>query len=317
VTKRNLFYLLIAFSLIVISCRSIPKVVLTERDLKLTMKHDGYIRNFILHIPEHHEHLNKIPLIIALHGGGGDAEGMIRLTKGRFNELADLYGLLIVYPQGLGKSWHDGRKDTISYAHENNIDDVGFLSKIIQTMIQKYKADPERIFVTGISNGAFMSIRVSRELVDQVKAVAPVCAAIPVETKEAHLAAAAMNIMIINGTADPLVPYNGGDVQILGKKRGKVLSTDETVAIFNKRNNCSDVPKIENLEDRDPQDGTRITRYEYSNADNTHKTILLSVVNGGHTWPGGWPYLGEWLIGRTSNDINACDAIWAFFSSLQ
>jgi polyhydroxybutyrate depolymerase len=65
----------------------------------------------------------------------------------------------------------------------------------------------------------------------------------------------------------------------------------------------------------DAKDGTRVIRYEYTNVETGNKVVLLKVVNGGHTWPGGWRYLGERLIGRTSKDINACDEIWSFFSS--
>ncbi|MGB3340739.1 MAG: PHB depolymerase family esterase [bacterium] len=318
--KRNFIWLLIVFSMVtgaVIFCTGIPRIELTERDIEINLEHDGYSRDFILHIPKHHENLNKIPLLIALHGGGGTAKGMIRLTKSRFNELVDKHGFLVVYPQGLGKSWNDGRQDPISYAHENDIDDIGFLSKIIQSMEQEFRADPGRVFVTGISNGGFMSIRVSRELADQVKAVTPVCAGIPLVTKGAHMNGSPINILLVNGTTDPLVPYNGGEVEVLGKKRGKIISTDETIRIFVTRNGCSDVSEIEELEDRDPKDGTRVIREEYVNTETGNKVVLLKVVDGGHTWPGGWQYLNEKWIGRTSLDINACDEIWSFFSSLR
>ena len=305
---------LLVFSL---SCKTLPPLNLTERDLERSLEHGGYTRDYILHLPAHHEQLNTAPLVIALHGGGGTAKGMIRLTLGRFNELADAYGFLVAYPQGLEKSWNDGRNDPISYAHKNNIDDTGFLSKLIETAIQHYKADPECIFVTGISNGGFMTFRVSRELAHKVKGVAPVTASIPINTRTEHLTASPVNIMLLNGTTDPLVPYEGGYVEVLGKKRGKITSTDEAVDIFTKRNDCAVMPEVVNLDDRDPEDGTRVIRYEYANRETGHMVVLLKIVNGGHTWPGGWQYLGTKLIGKTSMDINACDEIWEFFSSLK
>jgi polyhydroxybutyrate depolymerase len=299
------------------SCAKIPRLELTERDLELSIKHDGYARSFILHIPENLDEFDKVPLLFALHGGGGTAKGMIRLTERRFNELADRHGFLVVYPQGLEKSWNDERNDPISYAHEHNIDDLGFLKKVIAKMVAEYKADPERVFATGISNGGFMSIRISREMTEEVRAVAPVSASIPLVAKDAHLAAAPMNIMLINGTGDPLVPYEGGEVEVLGKKRGKIISTDEAIEVFVSRNGCSETPKEEEeLKDRDPADGTRVIRYEYVNGETGNKVVLLKVRGGGHTWPGGWQYLREKHIGRTSRDINVCDEIWSFFNSL-
>lgn len=318
--KKNFIRLFIVLSVIAsfgLTCFRMPKVKLTERDLELSMEHGGYTREFILHIPEHHERLNNIPLLIAVHGGAGTARGMIGLTKGRFNELADECGFLVIYPQGLGKSWNDGRQDPISYAHENDIDDIGFFSKLILKMIEEYKADPGQVCVTGISNGGFMSVRVSRDLADQVKAVVPVCAAIPLDAKDAHLSSPSMNVLFINGTEDPLIPYNGGTVEVLGEKRGMVLSTDETIRIFVTRNGCSDIPETEELEDKDPRDGTRVIREEYTNTETGNKVVLLKVIDGGHTWPGGWQYLREKWIGRTSMDINACNEIWSFLRSLE
>jgi polyhydroxybutyrate depolymerase len=315
--KYNITLLLSISILLMVSCTGMPQVPLGDRDLELRIEHGGYTRDFILHIPEDHEKLTNIPLLIVLHGGGGTAKGMIGLTKGRFNELSDQHGFLVVYAQGLKKSWNDGRTDPISFAHKNDIDDIGFISGIIQKVISDYKADPGQVLVTGISNGGFMSIRISRELADQVKAVVPVCAAIPVTTKSAHLNAPPVNILIINGTADPLVPYNGGEVTVLSRTRGTVISTDETVGIFVKRNACSAVPMIKELEDIDPQDNTRVIREEYVSTETGKKVVLLEIKGGGHTWPGGWQYLNEKWVGKTCMDINACDEIWSFFNSIK
>jgi polyhydroxybutyrate depolymerase len=319
-SKRPFAFLVSAvvnLMMIFTACKTLPPLNLTERDLELSLEHGGYTRDFILHLPVNHKTISTMPLVIALHGGGGTAKGMIRLTRGRFNELADAYGFLVVYPQGLEKSWNDGRNDPISFAHENNIDDIGFLSKVIETAIQRYNADPEMIFVTGISNGGFMSFRVSRELAHLVKAVAPVTASIPVSTRTEHLSAPPVSIMLLNGTADPLVPYKGGHVEVLGKKRGNITSADETIDIFTKRNDCAVSPEVTDLNDRDPDDGTRVIRYAYANPETGRMVVLLKIINGGHTWPGGWQYLGEKFIGKTSMDINACDEIWEFFSSLR
>lgn len=304
-------------ALLLVSCRSVPAVRPTERDVFLTMEHDGRAREFILHLPPSHERLGRMPLIIALHGGGGTARGMVALTKGRFNELADEHGFLVAYPQGLEKSWNDDREDPISYAHQNDIDDVGFLSALIERVVREYRADVERVFATGMSNGGFMSLRISREMTDRVRAVAPVCATIPVGATDAYLAAPAMSILPVNGTADPLVPYNGGYVQVLGRKRGAITSTDATVEVFRERSGSSADAIYTELPDADPGDGTRVAKYEYVNPATGDKVVLLKIQGGGHAWPGGWPYLNERLIGRTSMDINACDVIWDFFRSLE
>ena len=93
-------------------------------------------------------HSDKQPLLLALHGGGGTSRAMVRLTNGRFNELADRDGFFVVYPQGIEKFWNDGRSDKISGAHRKGIDDVGFFQALIEELIIQYPIDPDRIFVT-------------------------------------------------------------------------------------------------------------------------------------------------------------------------
>ena len=292
-----------------------PKIELTERDLEGRIEHNGYSRYFLVHLPDNHKEDRELPLVIALHGGGGRAKAMLRLTLGRFNELADEHGFIVVYPQGLKRSWNDDRTDPISFAHENNIDDTGFMEKIIDRMIEENHADPSNVFVTGISNGGFMSLRISRELAHRIKAIAPVTASVPLEAKQVYLDAPPINIIIINGVNDPFVPFGGGYLSAFNKDRGEILSTDETVDVFLKRNGCIDSVDIEELEDIAPEDRTRVVRYDYSNCDSSKRVVMLKVECGGHTWPGGWQYLREGVVGKTSRDINACEEIWSFFDS--
>ncbi len=298
------------------SCCTAPRIKMTEQDRVIDVKHGGHTRIAIVHRPVNSEITVRVPLLIALHGGGGTAEGMIKLTRSRFNELADRHGFLVVYPQGLKKSWNDDRADPISYAHKNNIDDIGYLSKLIQIMRRDHNVDSGRVFVTGISNGGFMCFRVARELSGQVKAVAPVCATIPQDSKENHIHAPPVSIVLINGTMDPLVPYDGGHVQVLNRNRGNIISTDETIRIFIGTNACSGVPRIDTLANIDPDDKTMTIRNTYVNPKTGQKVVLVRIEGGGHTWPGGWQYLNRRMIGRTSRDFNAADEIWSFFNSL-
>jgi polyhydroxybutyrate depolymerase len=90
-------------------------------------------------------HSGKRPLLFVLHGGGGTNRGMIRLTNSRFNQLADRDGFFVVYPQGIDKSWNEGRPDKISGAHRKGIDDVGFFRALIEHLVYEYPSDKNRI----------------------------------------------------------------------------------------------------------------------------------------------------------------------------
>ncbi|OHD65713.1 MAG: hypothetical protein A2176_13850 [Spirochaetes bacterium RBG_13_51_14] len=283
---------------------------------KITVDQGGRSRHSLLHIPLQTASC-PCPLLIVLHGGGGTPRGMAGLTKNRFNELADIAGFYVAYPEGLKRSWNDFRNDTSSYAHEKKIDDVGFISGLIDRLAAEYPIDKGRVFVTGISNGGFMSFRLACELSGKIRGIAAVTATHPVDQEKNCAPSRPMNVLIINGTTDPIVHYNGGEVTLMGAGRGSILSTDDTVRFWVRFNRCQGGPETQDLPDRDPRDRTRVRRLSYGPCGAGTRVVLYRVENGGHTWPGGVRYLFTGIIGHTSRDINACDEIWEFFSGIQ
>jgi polyhydroxybutyrate depolymerase len=313
--KDKYFGAVIAFAtvslLVLFSCAH------TTRQAGHTFSHDGLERRYTLYQPAFKTgHSGARPLLMVLHGGGGTSHGMLRLTKGKFNELADRDGFFVVYPQGIDKSWNDGRPDKISGAHRKSIDDVGFFKSLIDQLILRYPIDSKRIFVTGISNGGLMSYQLSCSLPDKIRAIAPVTAQIPAAIAPLCGFESAVSLAVFNGTEDPLVPYSGGQITVFGRQRGAVLSTDETVRIWRRKNRCRPEPLITELPDI-AADGTRVTKIEYIRCKNESKVVLYRIEGGGHTWPDGRQYLPVRRIGRTTRDINGCDEIWRFFRSLK
>src|SRR5262245_14096167 len=122
-----------------------------------------------------------MPLIFVLHGGGGSGSQMEELTRAQFNRLADKRNLLIVYPDGIGRSWNDGRSDLRVQAVQDNVDDVAFLKSLADKIAEQNSVDRRRIYSTGISNGGLMSYRLACDAADFVAAVAPVAANLSVE----------------------------------------------------------------------------------------------------------------------------------------
>jgi polyhydroxybutyrate depolymerase len=288
----------------------------TPQQAESTFRHSGLERRYILYQPSFKTaHLSARPLLLVLHGGGGTNRGMLRLTNRRFNELADRDGFFVVYPQGIDNSWNDGRPDKISGAHRKGIDDVGFLRALIEDLIARYPIDAKRIYVTGISNGGLMSFRLGCSLPDTIRAIAPVTAQIPAAIVPDCRSESAVSLAVFNGTEDPLVPYKGGQITVLGRQRGAVLSTDETIRIWRCKNRCNPEAVISELSDV-ADDGTRVTEIEYSQCKNESKVVLYRIKGGGHTWPDGRQYLPVRRIGRTTRDINGCDEIWQFFRNL-
>jgi polyhydroxybutyrate depolymerase len=279
--------------------------------------YDDLKRTFHIHVPSIYDKSVQLPLMIALHGRGGNGESMILITRKGFNKLADKDGFIVVYPDGIELNWNDGRMDeeTHDRAHRENIDDVGFISALIDTMTKDYNIDPKRVYVTGISNGAIMSYRLACELSRKITAIAPVDGNIPYMLSDECYPSMPVSVLAINNVNDPVVPFEGGDIHVRFRrvKLGKVLSVNESIGFWVKRNICSTVPVVDEEPDRDPKDGTRVTRKQYINNIDGTEVILYSVDGGGHTWPGGFQYMPKWIIGKTSRDIDANEVIWSFF----
>jgi polyhydroxybutyrate depolymerase len=287
------------------------------KDEKATLIHDNLERTFHIHFPEGYIKSLKLPLVIALHGRGGEGESMILVTKRGFDKLADKDQFLVVYPDGIEKNWNDGRADeqVTDRAHKENIDDVGFISALIDRMIKDYNADAKRVYITGISNGAIMSYRLACEISSKVTAIAPVDGNIPYLLLNECFPSKPVSVLAINNVDDPMVPFEGGEIWVNFHRvrLGKVLSVNESIVFWVRRNKCKVIPYIFQEPDRDPTDGTRVLRKEFREGMGGTEVILYKIDGGGHTWPGGLQYLPAFIIGRTSRDINASEVIWAFF----
>lgn len=285
--------------------------------LKPMMMHNDLERTYIIHIPPGHDKSAQVPLVLALHGRGTTAEGMILITRKGFNNLADRDGFIVVYPNGIELNWNDGRMDEEANdrAHRENIDDVGFISALIDSMIEEYNVDPRRVYVTGMSNGALMAYRLACGLSFKIAAIAPVDGNMPYLLMSECSPSEPVSVLAINNVNDPLVPFEGG--MIIGNYRkiklGKVLSADKSIAFWVLHNQCSSEPVITREPDRDLTDGTQVTTKEYLNGIKGTEVILYIIDGGGHTWPGGLQYLPAWKIGKTSREIDANEVIWSFF----
>ncbi len=276
---------------------------------------DGYNRTYQIHIPQDIEQVDFPSLVFVLHGCGGTGENTERsLTLGGFNTLSDVYKFIVVYPDGIDRHWNDGRivNDT---AHQQNIDDVGFLSLLIDNLIDEFSTDSNRVFFTGISNGAMMSYRLAFDIPEKIAAIAPVAGAIPTDILPENTSGIQVSVFVISGTHDPLVPWEGGNIGTPKNPRGTCISVPESVEFWVTRNNCNTTSKGTWIPNRNLLDLCRIRCETYENGDNNTEVVLYEIKRGGHTWPGGYQYFPKFLIGRTCRDIDANEEIWQFFNS--
>ncbi|MES2809316.1 MAG: prolyl oligopeptidase family serine peptidase [Bacteroidota bacterium] len=279
---------IIAFNWLTVLAQSKGRQV----DGELTV--DGNKRSFLTYIPTDLGKV-KVPLVISLHGGFGTPKGMFKLAN--FKPIADIGQFIVICPASK-RIWHDGKDN-------KGIDDVKFIDELIDYAIRNYNVDPTRVYLAGISNGGFMTARLACQLDKRIAAVAIVAATLDV--KEGYDLKRPIPALYIHGTKDKIVSYDGGD--LFGRE---IYSHDDVVQKWVKLNGCNPNPTLTEIPDV-AGDGTSILKAEYLNPANNLKVASYTVINGGHTWPGGKQYLPEFIVGKTTRNLNACQEIWNFF----
>jgi polyhydroxybutyrate depolymerase len=234
-----------------------------------------------------------------LHGHEGTPEAQANVTAIGNGVVA--HGFWAILPEGLDNAWNDNP------GFPTGIDDVGFNAKVIDVVTGYLGLDADRIYVTGLSDGAFMAERLSCELSDRIAATALVAGSISNGLARGCSPATPRPILFMDGTADPLVPYDGG--------RLGVMSVPDTFSFWLSLHNCTPSSSTTTALPDSANDGTSITLTRNTGCGSAGEVLLYTVLNGGHTWPQGMQYLPESMIGKTSQDLNANETIWTFFST--
>lgn len=257
--------------------------------------HDSTWRYYRVHVPPGYSPASPVPLIFNLHGLGSNAFEEEFYT--RFSLISDTAGFIVVYPDGILNAWNAGF--VIGGA-----DDLGFISALIDKMGNLYAIDPARVFATGMSNGGFMSHYLACELSDRIAAIAPVAGTMTAFVEGTCNPGRAVPVLHIHGTADQVVPYNGGGLFY--------RPVDSVISLWRENNQCQTADSTE-LPDL-VSEGSTATRFVFGGGIDSSEVILFKINNGGHTWPGAVFLLPN---ENTNQDIDASQEIWAFFQKHQ
>jgi len=271
-------------------------------DHVLSLSVGGRERTYLLHLPPVYDGRHLLPLVIVLHGGGGNAPGAVRMTG--FSPKADKEGFVVVYPNGSGRlktrllTWNSG--NCCGYALDNEVDDVGFIRALIEELVKTRSIDPTRVYATGMSNGGMMTYRLGCELADKLAAIAPVAGALNVEN---CAPANPVSVIIFHGTADEHVLYGGGEpIRKVDIHRRVDKSVSYAVSFWVKQDGCAATPQR--------SEKGNIRTEIYSGGKGGTEVAVYTVNGGGHAWPGGEAYL---LGAEPTKEISATDLIWDFF----
>jgi len=276
---------------------------------KETIEADGVTRTYRTYAPRG---LAKgAPLVVVMHGSGENG-AQIRMETGYgFDRISDTHGFAVVYPNAYEGDWEAcsivGRLSTNGLT----VDDVGFLTQLVDKLIRDIGVDPGRVFAAGSSRGGSMAIRLALEAPSRFRAVAAVSASVPApENFRCQLAGRSTSIMIMNGTEDPLVPFEGGKVSLFGLfyKNGKVRSSRDSAQYFANLNHIAGEPATH---ETNVADGVRVEQVLWRD-DSKVEVELVAIHGGGHGIP--QPYRRHpRLLGPSPKEPNGPGVIWAFF----
>jgi polyhydroxybutyrate depolymerase len=259
-----------------------------------TLQHDGLTRQYKEYVPSSYTGSQGVPLVICLHGLG---DNMTNFSGIGMHLLADSAQFITLYPQAVsspfGTAWNSGA-GYYGIVLNDNVDDVGFISALIDSTAAIYNIDPAKVYVCGFSMGGFMSNRIASQLQQKVAATASVAGTFgqyltpnpyrPIPVAHFH------------GTADSTVNYTGN---MYGN------DAEELVNWWVDFNNC-DTPAVMTALPDIASDGYTVERYDYNNGDQGSMVRFYKVYNAPHTWlvPG-------------VNDISYTVEIWNFFKMFQ
>ena len=275
--------LVVLFAVVAVSSVGIAVIRLWSQaeSTDVSFEFDGVTRTCIVHVPLSYNNSVPTALVLVLHGYTGTAEGMEPLT--RFNEKSDEEGFIVAYPQGLSQRWNVGFGSL-----KFDTDDVSFISELIDRLKEKYAVDPNKVYVTGFSNGAMMSYLLGAELSDKIAAIAPVAGSIGSMTygfERIPEPSESVSVVVFHGTADTSVLYEGDGY----------FSVAESVAFWDECDGCYVRPLNETLADGN------VIKSVYSGGEHNTEVILYTMIGLGHSWP--------------TTPISATDVIWEFFAT--
>ena len=257
------------------------------------------------------------PLVLVLHGNTQQGDDM--RTRTSWPDVAKREGFVAVFPDGLNRAWADLRGDAgrVGRSPPAGTDDAAFLTDLVAKFVHDGVADPRRIYVTGVSNGGHMTLTLACTHAELFAAAASVIANFTETMMAACKPSRSIPLLMMNGTADPLIAYGGGR----GTSRyavPNVVSTAGTIAFWRKNNGCAAGDRQPTrLSDKDTEDSSTVTRVD-SDCPDGRDVVLYRIDGGGHRMPGSFPdarfvRVVDALLGPQNHDIDGAETIWAFF----
>lgn len=259
----------------------------------------GRQRKYRLYRPSGLGRAGSVPLVVFLHGGFGSG-AQAEYAYG-WDDAADRHGFVVAYPDGIGRSWNAGA--CCGPARQEGIDDVGFLRALVEQVGAAERIDPDRVFCTGISNGAMMAYRAACQLPRLFAAIGPVAGTMVCSCP----GPAPTSVLHIHGLDDAMVPFAGGLTRqsLVAPHPPSVLSV---LDVWRQAGGCGPPRVIE----------SKPVRTEIWSGPGV-EVALTTIAGAGHQWPGGRPAAPRvarlFRLDPPSGAMNATESLWSFFAA--
>ncbi|GAA4359487.1 hypothetical protein GCM10023185_26120 [Hymenobacter saemangeumensis] len=294
-TRLHLTCCLLALSLLAALA---PTPLRAQTTLNGTIRHGGLVREYRLYVPARYAQTTaRVPLLFNLHGYSSN--NLQQELYGDFRAIADTANFLVVHPNGTVDLAGNRGWNTFG-ARGSGVDDVAFLSALIDTLALNYRIDADRIYSTGMSNGGFMSYELACQLSNRVAAIASVTGSMTAGRLTGCTSGRPVPVLEIHGTADNTVPYTGGTSL-------QFVAIPTLLDAWVQRNGCNPTPLVTPVPDINTADGCTAERSLWTGGRNGSVVEHYRIIGGGHTWPG-----APVNTGVTNRDISASREIWRF-----
>ena len=293
-----------------LSLTLVSQLTLAQTNITANIEHQSLQRKYVIHLPPGYDPNESLPVVITLHGGSGTSANVQGFTQ--MNLASNQHNFVAVYPEGRGIappgfSWADGRGTSADLAE---IDDVGFIERLIERLAETHHIDTSKVYACGFSNGGFMTQRLACEIPHKFAAIGSLGCSMDTSLFKNCDPAQPLPMMMVSGTGDPFVPFGGGPMN------GNVLPiipVDSMVRYWTDFNNCQTPLAKRILPDLNRSDNSTVELFAYTDCDCGADIQFYKIINGGHTWPGVALPAQEGLLGETNEDIHASFELWNFF----
>lgn len=255
------------------------------------MNVDYYKREFSIYLPQSIIVQHERPLVIYLHGANGNAWNQMQSSY--FRTIADREDFLLVMPQALLGTYNGESIYQWDAHHLFPWDDVAFFNKIIEFMDENYDVNLKRVYISGMSNGGFMTFYAAEQMQDKLAAIAPIAGLMSSNVFNGFNIDHPMPLCYMHGTADSIVKMNSG------------ITLNQVLNLWIDINGCNHAGTQEELPDINNTDNATVTLFKYNGSSPNSEIRYYRINGGGHSVPGIEP--------GSTFDINAYEEIWSFF----